>query len=109
MITNRLDRYFRNVVTFGICALMCVAVCEPALAQSSSSGGATDFTAFLQNVVNLLTGTAGKLIAVIIVSVLGIMTATGRMAMHTFFLVLLGIGMLFSAQWIVNQITGGTS
>jgi hypothetical protein len=28
--------------------------------------------------------------------------------MHTFFLVLLGIGMLFSAQWIVNQITGGT-
>lgn len=108
MQTRKFEHYSQNAVTVGVYALLCIALCEPAFAQSGG-GGVTDFTSFLQNVVNLLTGAAGKLIAVIIVSILGLMTATGRMAMHTFFLVLFGIGVLFSATWIVNQVTGGAS
>jgi type IV secretory pathway VirB2 component (pilin) len=76
----------------------------PAFAQAAGGGG--DLTTFLQNVVNILTGTAGKLIAVIAICILGIGAVMGALSLRTAGGVLLGIMLIFSSAWIVTQIVG---
>lgn len=84
--------------------LLVVLATAPAFAQAAGGGG--DLTTFLQNVVNLLTGTAGRLIAVIAICIVGIGALMGALSLRTAGGVLLGVMLIFSSAWIVTQIVG---
>ncbi|KAA0577907.1 TrbC/VirB2 family protein [Azospirillum sp. B21] len=84
--------------------LLVVLAAAPAFAQAAGGGG--DLTTFLQNVVNILTGTAGRLIAVIAICIVGIGALMGALSLRTAGGVLLGVMLIFSSAWIVTQIVG---
>ncbi|CAO3441200.1 TrbC/VirB2 family protein [Azospirillum endophyticum] len=92
-----------RLTAFGV-GLLVVLAAAPALAQAAGGGG--DLTTFLQNVVNLLTGTAGRLIAVIAICIVGIGALMGALSLRTAGGVLLGVMLIFSSAWIVTQIVG---
>lgn len=94
----------QSAATFALAAVMLSAAASPAFAQTAGGGG--DITTFLQNLVNLLTGTAGKLIAVLAICIVGIGALMGALSMRAAGSVVLGVLMIFSASWIVNQIIG---
>lgn len=73
-------------------------------AQAQSAGGQGDLTSFLQNIVNLITGTTGQLLAVIAVCITGIACLMGAMSSRALGSVVLGIMLIFSSAWIVDQI-----
>lgn len=96
-----------HVATYA--ALVSVAILllvHPAAAQTV--GGSGSLTTFLQNIANLITGTTGQVIAVIAVALTGIGSMFGAVSARNFGLVVLGCAIVFSAAWIVGQITGGT-
>jgi type IV secretion system protein VirB2 len=53
----------------------------------------------------LLTGTIAKVIAAIAIVLCGFATMAGRLDKGVFMSILVGIVMIFSAGWIVDQIT----
>lgn len=92
----------RTLATFAIVGTMLAA--SPAYAQA---GGAGNVETFLQNIVNIITGNVGKLIAVIAIVGTGIAWMFGAASMRTLGTVIIGVLLIFSASWIVGQITGG--
>lgn len=95
----------RQVTLVAIAALALLLMADPACAQATGGGG--DITTFLQNIVNIITGTAGKLIAVLAICFVGIGALMGALSLRAAGGVILGVMLIFSASWIVNQITGG--
>ena len=95
-----------RLIPFLAIAILALAWADPAAAQAA--GGAGNLTTFLQNVANLITGTAGQVLAVIAVAISGIGTMFGAMSFRTLGGVVLGCAIVFSAAWIVSQITGGS-
>jgi type IV secretion system protein VirB2 len=86
-----------------------VAVCvvsllltDPAYAQAADG-----ITSMADNIKTWLTGTFAKTIAVIAVVIVGFMFFTGRASLGLLVTVIVGIFIVFSAQWIVDTITGG--
>ena len=98
-----------RTATFALAALALAALlataADPALAQVS--GGSSAITTFLQNLVNIITGTAGKLIAVLAICIVGVGALMGSLSLRAAGGVVLGVMLIFSASWIVNQIVGG--
>ena len=98
----------RQIVLFALAAAVLATLTEPALAQAAgggtAAGGTAAITTFLQNLVNLLTGTAGKLIAVLAICVVGIGALMGGLSLRAAGSVILGVMLIFSAAWIVDQI-----
>lgn len=92
-----------RLAALGVGVLVLLAA-PPAFAQAAGGGG--DLTTFLQNVVNILTGTAGRLIAVIAICIVGIGALMGALSLRTAGGVLLGVMLIFSSAWIVTQIVG---
>ncbi|MFK5880133.1 MAG: TrbC/VirB2 family protein [Flavobacteriaceae bacterium] len=72
------------------------------VSQSSYAQGSTPWQTFLDKIVEALTGTAGRSIAIIGIAVAGIMMLTGRIQMMLFLTILAGIVTLFSAAQIVD-------
>lgn len=99
---RKLDK--RALAAFALLGTMLFAS-SPAYAQSGGGGG--DLTSFLQNLVNLITGTVGKSIAVLAVAITGIAWMLGAASARTAGAVIVGVMLVFSASWIVNQIVGG--
>lgn len=93
----------RSAATFALLGVMLFAA-TPAYAQA---GGQGDITSFLQNLVNLITGTAGKLIAVAAIAITGIAWMIGGASGRTLGAVIFGCMLIFSAAWIVDTIIGG--
>jgi type IV secretory pathway VirB2 component (pilin) len=93
----------RQVVSFALAAAILTMAADPAYAQA---GGQGDITTFLQNIVNIITGTAGKLIAVIAICIVGIGALMGALSMRAAGGVILGVMLIFSSAWIVEQIVG---
>lgn len=87
-----------------LAGLLAFAVTEPAFAQSV--GGTGDISTFLQNLVNIITGTVGRLIAVLAICVVGIGALMGALSMRAAAGVVLGVILIFSSAWIVDQIVG---
>lgn len=85
-------------------AALLILAAGPALAQATGGGG--DITTFLQNLVNIITGTAGKLIAVLAICIVGIGALMGALSLRAAGGVILGVMLIFSASWIVTQIVG---
>lgn len=90
------------VLALSVLAVMLLFT-DPAWAQA---GGAGNITTFLQNIVNIITGTAGKLIAVIAIAVVGIAWMLGAASARAAGGVVLGVMLVFSASWLVDQIVG---
>ena len=106
---NRLARLRRGMgraTPYLAMAALLLATAHPAAAQTV--GGSGSLTTFLQNVANIITGTAGQVLAVIAVAISGIGTMFGAMSFRTLGAVVLGCAIVFSAAWIVSQITGGS-
>jgi len=94
----------RRVGMLILAAIASAVVSDPAHAQTG--GGQGDITTFLTNIVNLITGPAGKSIAILGICVAGIGALLGALSLRVVGGVILGIMMLFSASWIVTQIVG---
>lgn len=78
---------------------------DPALAQAVGGGGSLE--TFLSNIVNIITGRVGQLIAVIAIAISGVAWMMGAASPRAFFGTVAGVAIVFSAAWIVQQITGG--
>lgn len=74
---------------------------DPAFAQSS--GGIENIA---QAVLDIVTGPVAKVLAVIAVAVVGFLFFTGRGNVGALVTVIIGIAIVFSADWIVNTIVG---
>jgi type IV secretory pathway VirB2 component (pilin) len=101
-IAQRMDK--NRVAAFALVGLSLTVTIHPAFAQSANGGG--DITTFLQNLVNIITGTAGKLISVLAICIVGIGAMLGALSMRAAGGTILGVMLVFSASWIVNQIVG---
>lgn len=95
----------RQAATFAVAATILTIAVDPAFAQAGG-GGQGDITTFLQNLVNIITGTAGKLIAVLAICIVGVGALMGALSMRAAGGVILGVLLIFSSAWIVNQIIG---
>ena len=93
----------RRVASFALAATVLALAAEPAFAQA---GGQGTITAFLQNIVNIITGTAGKLIAVLAICIVGVTALVGGLSMRAAGGTILGVMLIFSSAWIVDQIVG---
>lgn len=93
-----------RLVTVALTAAALSLAADPAFAQAV--GGAGDLTTFLQNIVNILTGTAGRLIAVIAICIAGIGALMGALSLRAAGGVILGVMLIFSSAWLVDQIVG---
>ncbi|MBY0336546.1 MAG: TrbC/VirB2 family protein [Acetobacteraceae bacterium] len=95
----------RALAALGLAAFAAtLLLAEPVLAQASGGG---NITTFLQNIVNIITGTAGKLVSVIAIAIVGIGWMLGAASARTAGGVVFGVILVFSASWIVDQIVGG--
>lgn len=73
-------------------------------AQAQNAGGQGSVTTFLQNIVNLITGTTGQLLAVIAVAIAGVAALFGAISIRALGGVVIGVLLIFSSGWIVDQI-----
>ena len=94
----------RAVITPSAVMAALVLSMHPASAQTA--GGTGSFVTFMTNVVNLITGTAGQALAIIAVALCGIGAMFGALSTRQLGAVLVGVALIFSAAWIVGQITG---
>lgn len=85
----------------GLCALVHLGSCELALAQSS--GAFAPLETAVQMIVDFITGPFGRLLAIIAVIGLGFLAFAGRLSWFTAGAVVLGIGLVFGAPAIVDQ------
>lgn len=79
----------------------------PAHAQSAGGGGS--ITTFISNISNLITGTLGTALAILAVAFLGLTMLFGTFDRRHGFTMVIGIIVLFSAAWVVGQITGNST
>ena len=94
----------RRLLAVLAAAALLALVADPAMAQAT--GGGADITTFLQNLVNIITGTAGRLLAVLAICVVGVGALLGALSMRTVGGVLLGVMLIFSSAWLIDQIIG---
>lgn len=79
----------------------CLVVAEPAFAQSS--GAFAPLETAVQMIVDFITGPFGRLLAIIAVIALGFLAFAGRLSWFTAGAVVLGIGLVFGAPAIVDE------
>lgn len=97
-----ISRQTRAVASVAVAASMALLVTEPAFAQGSSGPFAPLETA-VQMIVDFITGPFGRLLAIIAVIGLGFLAFAGRLSWFTAGAVVLGIGLVFGAPAIVDQ------
>lgn len=88
-------------IAFSAILLTCLVLTEPALAQSS--GAFAPLETAVQMIVDFITGPFGRLLAIIAVIALGFLAFAGRLSWFTAGAVVLGIGLVFGAPAIVDE------
>jgi len=86
---------------FAATVFICLVLAEPALAQSS--GAFAPLETAVQMIVDFITGPFGRLLAIIAVIALGFLAFAGRLSWFTAGAVVLGIGLVFGAPAIVDE------
>uniref|UniRef100_Q11N45 VIRB2 type IV secretion n=2 Tax=Phyllobacteriaceae TaxID=69277 RepID=Q11N45_CHESB len=81
--------------------LFCSMLADPAFAQSS--GAFAPLETAVQMIVDFITGPFGRLLAIIAVIALGFLAFAGRLSWFTAGAVVLGIGLVFGAPAIVDE------
>ena len=85
-------------------AVLLLLATHPAAAQAAGGGS---LVTYVRNILNILTGQFGQIVATIGVACAGLAWLGGRMAGGVLIAVLGGVCLIFSAPWIVSQISGG--
>jgi type IV secretory pathway VirB2 component (pilin) len=85
---------------FGLVALASVLSAEPAFAQ-------TNLESFGTSVLNLLSNGLLRTVAILAIIAAGFGWLTGRVNTGALVTVIIGIALIFSAPWIVDQLNGG--
>ncbi len=85
---------------FGLVALASLLSAEPALAQ-------TNLESFGQSVLNLLSNGLLRTVAILAIIAAGFGWLTGRVNTGALVTVIIGIALIFSAPWIVDQLNAG--
>lgn len=99
----------KNLINSGVFVFALALAMYPDAAFAQAAGGGASLSSFLSNVVNIITGPTGQALAVIAIALCGVSTMFGAMSMRNAGFGVLGIAILFSAAWIVAQITGGAA
>lgn len=84
-------------------AVVLLGTIDPAAAQPATGAGVTGF---LQNIVTLITGPLGQVLAVLAIAIVGVGALMGAFSVRMLGGVVAGVMILFGASWIVGQITG---
>ena len=85
-------------------AVMMMAVCFAATVPEIALAAPWDGP--LQNLIDLLTGTTARLVAILALIVLGLMAMTGRMSWAIAGSIIGGIVLVFGAAWIADNFIG---
>ncbi|MER9651059.1 TrbC/VirB2 family protein [Mesorhizobium sp. M0199] len=97
-------RAVRLVALLALVAVIQSAGTELALAQSGGGGGAfAPLQTAVQMIVDFITGPFGRLLAIIAVIGLGFLAFAGRLSWFTAGAVVVGIGLVFGAPNIVDE------
>nr|WP_226951475.1 TrbC/VirB2 family protein [Rhizobium terrae] len=94
---------FHTALALGVIAASQLVIADTALAQATNQAFAPLQTV-VQAVVDFITGPFGRLIAIIAVIGLGFLAFAGRLSWFTAGAVVLGIGLVFGAPAIVDQL-----
>lgn len=95
------DRPVPMPIVFVTMLALCLVFAEPAFAQSS--GAFAPLETAVQMIVDFITGPFGRLLAIIAVIALGFLAFAGRLSWFTAGAVVLGIGLVFGAPAIVDE------
>lgn len=98
-LTPRQRRASRMMSMFSLVALASLISTEPAYAQ-------TNLESFGQSVLNLLSNGLLRTIAILALIAAGFGWLTGRVNTGALVTVIIGIAIIFSAPWIVDQLAG---
>jgi type IV secretion system protein VirB2 len=101
-VPNFVSRAKRPAVLVLAAATVAFMAAEPAFAQQTSGAFAPLETA-VQMIVDFITGPFGRLLAIIAVISLGFLAFAGRLSWFTAGAVVIGIGLVFGAPAIVDQ------
>ncbi|NLS07106.1 TrbC/VirB2 family protein [Rhizobium sp. P32RR-XVIII] len=103
VLLDRQNSWARGATVLGALALLQFATADLAIAQATNQAFAPLQTV-VQAVVDFITGPFGRLIAIIAVIGLGFLAFAGRLSWFTAGAVVLGIGLVFGAPAIVDQL-----
>jgi type IV secretory pathway VirB2 component (pilin) len=96
------------IVVTGIALVFGAAAILDTIATGNTiAGGGTGLQGLLCNLLNVLTGTAGKSIACIAIIMLGIAAMVGKASFPAALTIVLGIGIMFGAAPIVTKLVPG--
>ena len=97
---------YKNLIKFVIASFVASLLMEPSIvsaATGSVTGGVmTSFEGGVQILINWLTGTIAKSVAILSVVLMGFMAMVGKLAWDSAAKVILGIVLIFSAAQIVG-------
>ncbi|MBX3583295.1 MAG: TrbC/VirB2 family protein [Rhizobiaceae bacterium] len=88
-------------LAIGAILISSLVLTEPAFAQTS--GAFAPLETAVQMIVDFITGPFGRLLAIIAVIALGFLAFAGRLSWFTAGAVVLGIGLVFGAPAIVDE------
>jgi type IV secretion system protein VirB2 len=91
----------RQQIAFAAIMFSGLLIVDPAFAQSS--GAFAPLETAVQMIVDFITGPFGRLLAIIAVIALGFLAFAGRLSWFTAGAVVLGIGLVFGAPAIVDE------
>jgi type IV secretory pathway VirB2 component (pilin) len=99
-MTPRQRKVSNLLSMFGLAALAALLSAEPAFAQ-------TNLESFGTSVLNLLSNGLLRTVAILAIIAAGFGWLTGRVNTGALVTVIIGIALIFSAPWIVDQLNGG--
>jgi type IV secretion system protein VirB2 len=102
-LSKQQEAIARGVLIIGIASVLQLSLIDLAFAQATNQAFAPLQTV-VQAVVDFITGPFGRLIAIIAVIGLGFLAFAGRLSWFTAGAVVLGIGLVFGAPAIVDQL-----
>lgn len=94
-------RSVKRPLAIGAILISSLVLTEPAFAQTS--GAFAPLETAVQMIVDFITGPFGRLLAIIAVIALGFLAFAGRLSWFTAGAVVLGIGLVFGAPAIVDE------
>ncbi|MFC6487115.1 TrbC/VirB2 family protein [Nitratireductor sp. GCM10026969] len=98
------ERYTKGLALLVVATAAQLPFADAAFAQATGNSVFTPVQTVLQEIVNFITGPFGRLAATIAVIGLGFLAFAGRLSWFMAGAVIIGIGLVFGAQGIVDQL-----
>lgn len=94
----------RLVIHAGVFLALCVLSPDFALAQETTGSAFAPIQTAIQMIIDFVTGPFGRALAILAVISLGLLAFAGRLSWFTVGYVVIGIGLVFGAPTIVDQL-----